>query len=108
MKIKHNVVALLLAVPLVAHAQSLPRPSNCMEMHEVTRGIMELRQMGIAMPAMIELTKDNPGMRQIVEEAYKIDRYMTERHQNRVASEFAERYYRGCYELYGTGPITTE
>lgn len=99
---KRLLIAALAAMPIMAHAKPIDVPTNCRGVYFIAQGIMELRQMGIDMPVMIEITAHHKGLQSIALEAYKEPRYRTAAYQEKAAREFAEDFYNVCYEMHGT------
>lgn len=98
---KRLLIAALAALPIMAQAKPIDVPTNCRGVYFIAQAIMELRQMGMDMPVMIEITAHHKGLQSIALEAYKERRYRTAAFQEKLAREFAEDYYNACYEING-------
>ena len=98
---KRLLLAALAALPIMAHAKPIEVPTNCRQVYFTAQGIMELRQMGIDMPVLVEMTAHHKGLQRIALEAYKEPRYRTAAFQEKLARDFAEDYYNACYEING-------
>lgn len=99
---KRLLIAALAALPLMAHAQQIEVPTNCRQVYFTAQGIMELRQMGIDMPVLVEMTAHHKGLQSIALEAYKEPRYRTAAFREKAARDFAEDFYNVCYEMHST------
>src|SRR5690625_2370542 len=94
----------LLFIPIVAYSAPMPQPKTCHEFHILAEAIMTLRQARVPMPEVIEAAGNNEGLIYLVEQAYDEIPYMPGELQDRAITRFAEKIYKACYFLYGTGP----
>lgn len=98
---KRLLIAALAALPIMAHAKPIDVPENCREVYFTSIGIMELRQMGIDMPVLVEMTAHHKGLQGIALEAYNEPRYFSAAYREKAAREFAEIHYQACREVFG-------
>lgn len=110
MKTKLKIITALVLTMLsfAASAQQRFPVDSCIELYELAAGVMEVRQAGYEIPAMIGMAGNDTVARAIVDDAITHDRWRSELHQRRVVLDFAEKYYRGCYAVWGDGPLTRE
>lgn len=99
---KRLLLAALAALPIMAQAQKIEVPTNCRQVYLTAIGIMELRQMGIDMPVLVEMTAHHKGLQGIALEAYNKPRYFSAAYREKAARQFAEDFYNVCYEMHGT------
>ncbi len=99
---KKLLLAALTVLPLMAQAQQIEVPTNCRQVYFTAIGIMELRQMGIDMPVLVEMTAHHKGLQSIALEAYTERRYLSAAYREKAARDFAEDFYNVCYEMHGT------
>lgn len=98
---KRLLITALAALPIMAQAQPIEVPKNCREVYFTAQGIMELRQMGVDMPVLVEMTAHNKGLQSIVFQAYEERQYMSEVYREKAARDFAQDFYNVCYEMHG-------
>lgn len=99
---KRLLIAALAVLPLMAHAKPVEVPTNCREVYFTAQAIMELRQMGMDMPVLVEITAHHKGLQSIAIEAYAERRYLSAAYREKAARDFAEDFYNVCYEMHGT------
>ncbi len=86
------ITALLLSTPALAEDNGL----DCEKVASIAGSIMDIRQHGAPMSEVREkLGKPWYG---IITEAYKENRWSTERNKKRAAQDFRTRYELACYE----------
>ncbi len=86
----------------VAAASGMPaglsRPEICSEFEELARGVMSGRQNGVPMSGAINNAGNNKPARLIVEDAYEINRFHSDKMKRRAIEEFSTQQYRSCYQ----------
>lgn len=98
---KRLLLSALAALPIMAHAKPIEVPTNCRGVYFIAQGIMELRQMGMDMPVLVEITAHHKGLQSIAIEAYAERRYLSAAYREKAARDFAEDFYNVCYEMHG-------
>jgi len=86
----------LLSTPLLAQENAEPQGDMCQRVFDVAKAIMQNRQFGTEMPAVMNVAKGNPFEEAIVKMAFDEPRYSTEEMQQGAITDFANATYAGC------------
>ena len=95
MNIKTTIAAAIIAImPMAAQAQD---KVSCELVGDLAQVIMENRQAGAILSRQMKIADGNAFVEALVREAYSRPRYSTQRHQDRVVTEFRNDAELICY-----------
>tara|TARA_S200002703_G_C3797836_1_gene246416 strand:- start:2301 stop:2594 length:294 start_codon:yes stop_codon:yes gene_type:complete len=91
---------LLLAAALLS-SSAMANTDICVDMHEQAGVVMRAHQSGVPATKVWEHVEGIIQMELMFEQAYSKPRYSTKAHQEKVISEFADKWFISCLKAFG-------
>lgn len=93
---RKSIAVLALAVSGGVLAEEIP--DTCTVYYELSLEIMTARQLGMALPRLLEIVGDNPAVRSTAQRAYRRPLFTVEDIRERAIQEFANSEYLACLD----------
>ncbi len=102
---KKLILTLICVVGLSSVAYSDDTHETCKRVEQIAGVIMEKRQAGASMSAMIDATNSVESssknlLNKIIKDAYDYPRYSSEEYRQEAVSEFENKYYGICLKIH--------
>ena len=90
---------LIMAVVIVMSSMSVQaEQASCEQIASLAESVMKARQGGSSMASLIAVAGESGIAKLMVESAFEVSRYSTDKFKNRTISDFRDEWYLICYQ----------